>query len=152
MAAFTDVDRAALEGVLEAIRKIEALAINPHWTSDRRWKIAEHAASARVALADLTRQPEPGRVCSQCGEAEHGALGWFDCGDHETADQKAPKTICNACGGDPLGPKVRARSAEYRASKAAEYQARGRARCTDSPACARRGCADCRRSYGPRSV
>lgn len=32
------------------LKRIEALASNPHWTADRRWKIAEEAQRSRDIL------------------------------------------------------------------------------------------------------
>lgn len=65
------------------------------------------AARANGAKGGRPRKATPSRVCAQCGEPEHGTgVGWFDCGDHETNNQRSPRTICNACGGDPLTRKV----------------------------------------------
>ena len=36
--------------VEDALKRIEALATNPHWTSDRKWRIAELAAAALKEL------------------------------------------------------------------------------------------------------
>jgi hypothetical protein len=45
--------------------------------------------------------------------------------------------------------RVQLRPVTFVSCNACEYCCEQRA-CTDSPACARAGCADCRRSYGPR--
>jgi hypothetical protein len=37
-----------LDDLRVALQRIEALATNPHWSADRRWKIAEHATKART--------------------------------------------------------------------------------------------------------
>jgi len=44
---------AQLEAIRAAVRKIEALTGNPHWTADRRWRIAELAADARTRIDDV---------------------------------------------------------------------------------------------------
>ena len=35
------------------LKEIEALATNPHWTTDRRWKIAERVKEAQQTLDNL---------------------------------------------------------------------------------------------------
>jgi hypothetical protein len=49
----------------ELLKKIEALALNPHWTSNRRWTIGELAVRAQAVL---DREEERTWVCASCGD------------------------------------------------------------------------------------
>ena len=46
MKVLHEQDEQALRLVVEALSRINALAGNPHWTSDRRWKIQEISQDA----------------------------------------------------------------------------------------------------------
>lgn len=50
----------AIDEIFTALRKIEALAGNPHWTSERRWEIQRLAGAASNRLVTTWDRPAGG--------------------------------------------------------------------------------------------
>jgi hypothetical protein len=55
----------------DLLKRIEALALNPHWTSDRRWTIGELAGKA---LRVIEREDDRVMVCASCGDPNRREL------------------------------------------------------------------------------
>lgn len=49
-------DQERLKAALAAFKRIQALAENPHWTADRRWRIGEIAGEGLSLLAPLVNK------------------------------------------------------------------------------------------------
>jgi len=50
-------ERERLLDIIASLKRIEALCMNPHWTSERRWKIEEIARTERLKTEALTEKP-----------------------------------------------------------------------------------------------